>query len=201
MKGIELAPTELPIFPLNTVLFPGGVLPLRVFEPRYMDMVKECMRAQTPFGVCLIERGREVGEPAVPHAVGSSARITHWDMQQLGVLQVTALGGQRFAIRERWVEPTGLARARVRWLDPEASHPVPEPLNALVPLLQAIVADAGPERMPEPHRFDDATWVGYRFSEVLPIPLLARQKLLELDDGISRLEIIRAYLAQRGLVE
>ncbi|HEX6690478.1 MAG TPA: LON peptidase substrate-binding domain-containing protein, partial [Burkholderiales bacterium] len=100
---------NVPLFPLNTVLFPGGRLPLRIFEQRYMDMAKVCLKDGSPFGVCLIVEGREVGDPAVPAEVGTLARISHWDMPQLGVLEVVALGSQRFRIKSRRVEPSGLA--------------------------------------------------------------------------------------------
>jgi hypothetical protein len=191
---------ELPIFPLNTVLFPGGVLPLKIFEQRYMAMARDCLRDETPFGVCLIAQGSEVGAPALPHAVGSSARIAEWDMPQLGVLRVTARGGPRFRILEREADRGGLIRARVQWLAEETVQPVPPERAGLVPLLQAIVAEAGEERIPRPHAFDDAAWVGCRLSEVLPIPLAARQRLLELDDSLSRLEIIQAFLQQKGVL-
>jgi len=191
---------ELPIFPLNTVLFPGGVLPLKIFEQRYMTMAKECLNQQTHFGVCLIAEGAEVGAPATPHLVGTSALITEWDMPQLGVLEVTTRGGQRFRVLKSEVDRQGLLRAKAAWIQPEAGKEVPEHLHGLLPLLRAIVMDMGTVRIPEPHAFDDATWVGYRYAEVLPIPFGARQKLLELDDPVSRLEIIFEFLSQRRLV-
>jgi len=191
---------ELPIFPLNTVLFPGGALPLRIFEQRYMTMASVCLRQGNPFGVCLIEKGAEVGAPAQPHAVGSSARIVQWDMPQLGILQVTVHGGQRFRIAQAQADRHGLLRARVEWLDPEPSRPVPDTLAELLPLLRSVVEDLGEERVPTPHAFDDATWVGYRYAEILPIPLIARQKLLELDQPVSRLEIISRFLHGRGVL-
>lgn len=192
---------ELPIFPLQAVLFPGGALPLRVFEQRYMSLVRECLQNERPFGICLIAEGSEVGAPAVPHKVGVAARIVAWDMAQLGVLSITVRGEERFRILEAEADREGLIHARIEPVAPDRLLPVPLPLRALVPLLQAMAADAGAERLPPPHRFDDAAWVGYRFSELLPIPPAARQKLLELDDPVSRLEIVFKYLAQRGLVK
>lgn len=191
---------DLALFPLNTVLFPGGTLPLKIFEQRYMEMAKDCLSQQTQFGVCLIAEGAEVGPPAVPRLVGTSAYITDWNMPQLGVLHVTAHGGQRFRIIDSQVDAKGLIRARVAWIRPESSAPVPGHLHGLLPLLRAIVTDLGSARVPEPHAFDDATWVGYRYAEVLPIPLGARQKLLEMDDAINRLEVIFEFLSQRHLV-
>lgn len=192
---------EVPIFPLNTVLFPGGVLPLKIFEQRYMAMTAECMREEKPFGVCLIAQGREAGQPALPHPVGVEARIVDWDMQQLGVLHLTTRGGRRFRIIDSAVDREGLRRARVEPIADEPPQPVPETLQNLLNLLREIVAEVGVERIPEPHDYADAVWTGYRYCEVLPIPLAARQKLLELDDTISRLEIIQQFLRQRGLAE
>jgi hypothetical protein len=111
---------NLPLFPLGAVLFPGGSLPLRIFETRYMDMAKACLREGAPFGVCLIREGREVGAPATPFDVGTLATIEAWDMQQLGMLQIVARGGQRFRILERRVQPDGLLRASVEILADDA---------------------------------------------------------------------------------
>ena len=107
----ELRIEDLPLFPLLAVLFPGGRLPLRIFESRYMDMAKACLKDGSPFGVCLILEGGEVGTPATPAAVGTTARISSWDMPQLGLLHVSARGEQRFRIRSRRVQSDGLARA------------------------------------------------------------------------------------------
>jgi len=191
---------ELPIFPLQTVLFPGSALPLRVFEQRYMDMVKDCLKDEQPFGICLIAAGAEVGVPAMPYPVGVTARIVSWDMQQLGVLNIVVRGEQRFRILNQHTTPQGLLRAEVAIIPEAQVQSVPEPLRVLLPLLQAMASEVGPERMPPPHQFEDAAWVGYRFAEMLPIPPFARQKLLELDDPQSRLEIVRKFLEQRGLV-
>jgi Lon protease-like protein len=123
---------ELPIFPLNTVLFPGGVLPLKIFEQRYMAMAKDCLREDSPFGVCLIAQGTEVGVPALPHAVGTSARIAEWDMPQLGVLQVASRGGRRFRILSQQADSQGLIRAQVQWLAEEPEQPVPAERAGLI---------------------------------------------------------------------
>lgn len=191
---------EIPLFPLNTVLFPDGVLPLKLFETRYLDMAARCMRQNTAFGVCLIREGAEVGKPAEPHATGSEARIVGWDMSQPGLLFITTRGGRRFQVESRHIQADKLQTARVRWIPEPPVQAVPAHLGGVLPLLQAVVADAGDEMFPPPHRFDDATWVGYRLAEILPIPVLARQRLLELDDTLSRLEIIHTYLQQHKLL-
>lgn len=191
---------RLPLFPLNTVLFPEGLLPLRVFEARYMDMVTRCLREGASFGVCLIAAGPEVGEAAIPHPVGTEALIEQWDMAEQGVLSIVVRGGRRFRIEDHEVERDGLLTGTVRWLAEPAPEAVPAAQAELLPLLKAIVGELG-DRLPEPHRFDDAAWVGARYTELLPIPMVARQKLLELDDVVSRLEIIQQFLHQRGLLK
>ena len=190
---------RLPLFPLKTVLFREGLLPLRVFEPRYMDMVARCMREGSGFGVCLIAAGEEVGEAAVPHAVGTEARIEQWDMNQAGVLQILVRGGRRFRIEDHELERDGLLTASVRWLSEPPPCPVPAAQAEILPLLRMIANELG-EQFPLPHRFEDAAWVGARYAELLPVPPRARQKLLGLDDVSSRLEIIQQFLHQRGLL-
>lgn len=191
---------EIPIFPLNTVLFPGGTLSLKVFEQRYLDMAAACMRNMVPFGVCLIASGKEVGETAVPHEIGTLAHIGQGDMPQLGILMLSVRGGRRFRLLSQSTQPDGLLRAQVELLSEPEYQTVPDEQQGLLPLLRKIVSDLGPEKMPEPHAFDDATWVGYRLTEAVPVQPLAKQKLLELNDPISRLEILFAYLSQRKLV-
>jgi hypothetical protein len=192
-------PLIVPLFPLQTVLFPHGALPLKIFEQRYMDMAKRCLKAEAPFGVCLIAEGAEVGAPAEPKAVGTLARIISWDMEQLGVLKVVVHGGERFRVLRHWAEPSGLVQGEIELLPDLAPQPVPDDCAGLVGLLRAIVADLGAAAPPPPHRYDDAAWVGHRFCEVLPIPNTARQMLLELDDAASLLQIVRKYLVQKKL--
>jgi Lon protease-like protein len=186
--------SEVPLFPLNTVLFPGGRLPLRIFEQRYMDMAKACLRDGSPFGVCLIREGREVGAPATPVEVGCLARIGHWDMQQLGLLQVTAVGAQRFRILERKIEASGLARASIEPLEDDLDSPVPESCAGCVRLLERVIEQQAGLFEP-PHRLQSASWVGSRLAEILPLPLAAKQELLELGDARTRLERLNALLA------
>jgi Lon protease-like protein len=193
------ATAEIALFPLNAVLFPGGLLPLRIFETRYMDMAKVCLRDNAPFGVCLIRDGREVGEPAEPEAIGCLARILEWDMQQLGLLLVTARGEQRFRILERRVDASGLARARVELLPDETDAAMPAEFSACPGLLRRVVEEHGARLFAEPHLFDSASWVGARLSEILPVPLAAKQKLMELDDAIQRIEILHKFLVQHKL--
>jgi len=168
------------------VLFPGGRLPLRIFEQRYMDMAKRCLKDGSPFGVCAIREGNEVGAPAVPYDTGTLARIADWDMPQLGLLEVVALAGERFRIVKRRAERSGLQLAQVEILQSEADAPVPAGCAACVRLLERLI-EQHPGLLPEPHRLDSASWIGARLAELLPLPLPERQALLELDDPAERL--------------
>lgn len=179
------------------MLFPGGRLPLRIFETRYMDMAKACLKDGTPFGVCLIVAGKEVGEPATPAPIGTLARIGEWDMPQLGVLHVIARGEQRFRILERRVQPDGLALASIEVLREDTDAPVPESCKTCVRLLERVL-EQQPALFEPPHRLDSASWVSARLVEVLPLPLPAKQALLELNDAGGRLERLSALIGARS---
>ena len=185
--------TELALFPLNTVLFPGGRLPLRIFEQRYMNMAKACLREGTPFGVCLIRDGKEVGSPATPVEVGCVARIGTWDMPQLGVLHISALGEQRFRLLSRRVQADGLALGSIELLPEDRDAAVPESCIGCVKLLERVMEQQAGLFEP-PHRFDSASWVSSRLTEILPLPLPAKQELLELSDAVARLARLNALL-------
>lgn len=190
---------ELPLFLLNAVLHSGGRMELRVFETRYMDMVKECLRANAPFGVCLIAQGSEVARPtgptAQPRAVGTLGSITDWQMPQLGILHIITHGGQRFRILSWRREPNGLVRARVTLLPDPPVKPIPGDYARLVPMLRSLL-DSLEDQPPKPHRFYDAAWVADRWAELLPLPLDKRQEILELDDGVARLDVIYRFLEE-----
>ena len=186
--------TVLPIFPLNTVLFPGAWLPLRVFETRYVDMTRDCLKRNRPFGVCLIREGREVGSPAVPHDVGCLARIVECDVQQLGVMQLITVGAQRFRIRDHKTNPQGLMVANVDFIADDAATPLSDEYRNCAQLLELMIQKNGAEIFPKPHRLEDADWVGYRLAEKLPLPLGARQQLLEMRDSRERLAAIQRLL-------
>jgi len=186
---------NVPLFPLNTVLFPGGRLPLKIFEQRYMDMAKVCLKEGSPFGVCLIRAGGEVGEPATPADVGTLARITAWDMPQLGVLEVVALGVRRFRIKDRRVQPDGLGRASIEPLPDDEDSAIPATCAACVTLLERVI-ERQPAFFEPPLRKDSSSWVSSRLAELLPLPLSAKQELLELADARARLERLNVLLGR-----
>jgi Lon protease-like protein len=173
------------------------LLPLKVFEQRYIEMTKSCLRESRPFGVCLIREGREVGTAAVPQAVGCLASIERWDMPQLGVFQLVARGGERFRIRDMRVAPNQLISAAVESLPPDAPAAEVDPLCREV--LQAIIDKVGAERFPAPLRLDDAAWIGYRLAEMLPLEAPIKQELLEMTDAAGRLDRLRSLLVTQGI--
>lgn len=198
--GASVETLRIPLFPLNTVLFPGGLLPLKIFEQRYLDMAAACMKEGTPFGICLIASGDETGNAARPHAVGTLASIGNWEMEQLGILMINVTGGRRFRIIYSETGPGNLLHGTVEILAESGPTPMPPERERLLPILRRVIADLGNERIPEPHLYDEAEWVGYRITEFLPVQNLAKQKLLELDDPLARLEILEKFLDQRKLL-
>jgi hypothetical protein len=193
----DFNPATLPLFPLNTVVFPGGRLPLRVFEQRYLEMVKRAIADDTPFGICAIREGAETGSPAVPHGIGTRVRVTDWDMPQTGILHIDTEAEERFVIRSIRTEPSGLLIGTVEAVSSEAPAAVPDHLELAVEILRHIVDEYGDAHFPAPHEFDNAVWVGYRLSEVLPLKLSTRQNLLEMNDSVMRLRILTEFLKKQ----
>jgi uncharacterized protein len=194
---------EVAIFPLSTVLFPGGVLPLRVFEARYMDMVRDCLQHDRPFGVCLITRGGETGEPAEHESLGCLAAIRDWDMEQLGLLNIRTVGVGRFNVLGRRVGRNGLVSAAIERVPDDPRVPVPPEHADCASLARRIVReleqrepDPAKRMIAEPHDFDSAAWVANRLCEFLPIGGKAKQMLMALDDPVARLSLVHRYLKQ-----
>jgi hypothetical protein len=187
--------TELPLFPLNSVLYPGGRLELRIFERRYLDMVRDCARTGAGFGVCLIVRGREVGEPAIPAAFGTSAKIVDFETLPDGLLGITAIGESRFHVDKTRVRDTGLILGTVSMLAPDAVVPVPAEHVLLATILQRLVEQIGGElASASQDKFDDSAWVAYRLAEILPLEPEERQQLLQENDPARRLAMIAEWL-------
>lgn len=181
--------SALPLFPLNLVLFPDGPLPLRIFETRYYDMVRRCMREGTPFGVVLIREGREAGPgDADLHEVGTSAEITDFHQLSDGLLGLSCVGRRRFRIAGRSRQSDGLHTGEVEWLPAQPTLPVPARHARLSKLLGVVLPQLGEVYATIAMRLDDAAWVGNRLAEILPIPLADKQAYLEIEDPLERLD-------------
>lgn len=201
----------VPLFPLKTVLFPGGILPLKIFETRYIDMVRECMKTGAPFGVVLIKRGHEVGVAAEPEQVGCLAHIIDWDMPELGVMMLRVQGSERFRILETRVLGDQRLEARTENVASDPEIPVSQIHVRCAKALKIVVddierrgqadqGDAFVSPFTQPIQLESASWVANRWCEILPIPLKARQKLLELPDPHSRLSLVHQYLEQHRII-
>ncbi|MEO7741358.1 MAG: LON peptidase substrate-binding domain-containing protein [Usitatibacter sp.] len=189
----------VPVFPLQTVLFPGSLLPLRIFEVRYMDMAKACLREGSPFAVCLIKEGSEVGTPAVPEAIGCLARIAECDMEELGILKVTAEGVERVHLVSTEVSRAGLIVAEVEEHGAETAAERAQAVQESADFLRKVIAGIGEQRFSKPLRFDDATWVSFRLAEILPLRNDVKQKLLEVTDTTLRIAVLQRFLRQQKL--
>lgn len=190
------------------------MMPLRIFEARYMDMVKAAIKHQSVFGIVLISKGKEVGDAAVPEAIGCTARIEAFDMNEPGIMLIAVRGEQRFKIESTERMANGLLIGDVQWLDADEFLPVTGEFDPCRKLLARIIHDLEesvnelPEdqrpmaqRLPQPHYLDDMGWVANRICEVLPIPNTAKQKLMELQDPTARLTIVRQFLEDKNVIQ
>jgi len=185
---------RIPLFPLNAVLFIGGPLKLRIFEPRYVDMVGRCMRESEPFGVALITEGEEAGGEAVTAAIGTSARIVDFETLSDGLLGITAVGERSFRIESVTQQPDGLNVAAVDWLPAEPDLVLPSENDYLAQLLQHALPQLAPAYDFTPVKYQDAAWVGARLVEILPLPLEEKQRCLEMRDPLQRLAHLRSIV-------
>ncbi len=200
-------PDPLPLFALHTVLFPGALLSLKVFEARYLDLVGECLRRQQPFGVVCLSQGAEAGRSQAPvamEAVGVLASVDDVDAEQSGILRVRCTGGQRFRIQQLPRQrDNGLWVAQVQALPPDTLRmPGPAMIQTVTALAETIrkLQERDAEPFVKPYRLDDAGWVANRWCELLPLPLAAKQKLMELDDPVIRLSLVDGYLRDKKVV-
>lgn len=198
---------DLPLFPLQSVLFPGAQLHLRVFEARYLDLVSRCLRENQPFGAICLRQGSEVrsaaDEAVLLESTGVLAKLEDVDAEQAGVLRVRCLGTRRFEIDPPTQRSDGLWTARAWLLDDDAAVAPPEAMVATVRALANAIGALerkGGSPFLKPYRFDDAGWVANRWCELLPISLAAKQKLMELDDPQMRLRLVDEYLRGKGVV-
>jgi len=198
--------TTVPLFPLKTVLFPGGMLPLKVFEQRYIEMTKACLKDEKPFGVCLLKDGDEVarrGPAAKPPdfaAIGTLARITACDVPQLGIFHLKTEGGARFQVQSHSVADDGLVVGQVSAIPPEPTAALPEAYRPLAAMLELLIKRVGRENFAAEPALDDASWVSYRLAELLPLPLTIKQSMLEINDSEVRLSVLAQFLKQQGLL-
>ncbi len=201
---------SLPLFPLGTVLFPQGLLSLRVFEVRYLDMVRKCERAGAPFGVVALQSGSEVRKPGAAveqlHPVGTLAGILHLQQPHSGLLQMQCEGRQRFRILDHRQLPHGLWVADVQMLPADASVAVPghlrgaaQALAQVLMQLHARASDADHAQWPLARQLADCGWVANRWSELLPLPLALKQQLMALDSPLVRLELVADLLERSGI--
>jgi Lon protease-like protein len=198
---------ELPLFPLQSVLFPGAQLHLRVFEARYLDLVSRCLREQQPFGAICLRQGSEVrtgsDDAVLLETTGVLARLEEVDAEQAGVLRVRCVGTQRFEIDAPVQQSDGLWTARAWLIDDDAVVAPPEAMvstvRALANAIGALERKGGSPFL-QPYRFDDAGWVANRWCELLPISLAAKQKLMALEDPQMRLRLVDEYLRGKGVV-
>ena len=188
---------ELPLCPLGTVLFPGGPLRLRIFEPRYLDMVRQCLRGSRPFGVVLILEGLEAGAAASVATTGTSARLVDFDTLPDELLGIDCLGEQRFRLSRRWQQADGLNLAEVDYLPDDAPCALPAELAHLGELLREVLPQLGERYAHVTAHYDDAGWVGNRWAEVLPLTCAERQQLLELADPLTRLTQVAAWSTRK----
>ena len=199
-------PSAVPLFPLKTVLFPGGVLPLKVFEQRYIAMTKACLKDDSPFGVCLLTHGDEVAGVAAAKSelafapIGTLARITAWDMPQLGILHLRTEGATRFQVQTHTIADDGLVVGQVTPLAPEPALALPSAYQSLASLLELLINRVGKENFPTELALGDASWVSYRLAEILPLPLPIKQTMLEINDSEIRLKVLAQFLKQQGLI-
>jgi Lon protease-like protein len=186
-------PLKIPIFPLRTVLYPGGPLPLRIFESRYLDMISRCLKSESPFGVVLLREGSETGA-AVTYEVGTLARIVDWYQGSDGLLGVTAVGEERFRLLSTTREADGLNVGDIEIIGNDMERSLPEEFKPLAAILAGVLDDLGLLYKSLEKKYDDAGWVGYRFAEILPIDPEMKQACLETDDPIERLRMVHSVL-------
>jgi uncharacterized protein len=181
------AAATLPLFPLNTVLFPDGLLPLRIFETRYVDMVGQCMREASPFGVVMIRSGAEVGAVADTAELGTTARIVDFSRLPDGLLGITCRGERKFRVLKRWQRTDGLNLGDIEYLRLEAAREVPDEYRHLADLLRKVLPELGEPYASMAGNFADASWVGGRLAEILPVSLADKLSLLGLEEPLERL--------------
>lgn len=187
--------TTLPLFPLPVVLFPGGYLPLRIFEQRYIDMVRECSATGSRFGVCLIDNTEQAERPANHHRLGTTAEICDFFTLEDGLLGIVAHGCDRFIVQRTRLRDNGLLAGDVELLTEAPGGSVPEQYSVLSLIAQRFMEQVG-DQYPSyrPDDLQNSNWVGYRLAELLPLENSERQSLLQLADPLDRLQMLLELL-------
>jgi len=182
----------VPIFPLRTILFPGSKLPLRIFEPRYLDMVSRCMRSNIEFGIVL---SRKVPQPGMleTYATGTLAKIIDWNQGDDGLLGITTLGTNKFELLSITKQEDGLNIGEIRIVEKEEDFKAPANFDNMISLLEAILEDVDLYHKRDKF-FKSASWVSFRFAEILPLKIEDKQKCLEFDDPILRLNFLEPLI-------
>jgi uncharacterized protein len=189
----------IPLFPLHAVLFPGGTLPLRIFEPRYLDMVSDCLKKEKGFGVCLIREGSEVGKAADTYEIGTLSDICYFNQQADGLLGITAHGQQRFKIISQEIQHNQLTLAEVILIENEQSCTLPSEYQHAAETLRRLLGQLGYPFIKMQAQYDDASWVSSRLAELLPIRLEQKQYFLQLDNPMQRLERLSALMSEMDI--
>lgn len=187
---------EIPLFPLHTVLFPGGAIPLRIFEPRYLDMVSDCLRSGTGFGISLISEGNETGSGAQTFEYGTIGDISYWQQLPDGLLGITVRGRQRFRLISSEVRPNKLIVARVVLVPNDPPVDLPSRYSSFSQMVSDMMEAMGHPYTTLPKHYDDAGWVSNRLAELLPIALVQKQYFLQLNDPLERLDRLGPILAE-----
>ncbi len=191
---------ELPLFPLNTVIFPGGVLPLRIFEPRYLDMVKDCMRNDHGFCIVSIRSGRETGHAADVYNTGTICSISDWETLPDGLLGITANGEKKAHISTTKIESNQLVIGQLEEIEELPDPNLPEEFESMKELLQRIITKVGQPYTTLPAKYENSGWVGARLIELLPLQLSLKQRLLEIDDHIVRLHHLKEAMQESKFI-
>lgn len=191
---------RLPIFPLKTVLFPEGPLSLKIFEPRYLDMLTECEKNGTGFGVCLIRDGNETGKAADIYLTGTLAQVTFWENRKDGLLGVSVKGERKFHILDKTIEKNELTVAEVKLVDLEPIQAVPEQFLPMVTVLEKIMQSLKHPYITLEKKYNNACWVGSRLGELLPLSLEKKQQLLEMNEANARLAMLYEEMLTMGIL-
>ncbi len=200
---------RIPLFPLGTTLYPDGIIALKIFEVRYLDMIKTCLRQASPFGVVTLDQGSEVrvaGEQVDFHETGTLATIIHFDAVQPNLFMIRGQGGQRFRILNRELAANGLWWAEIELIAPDDAIEIPADLQPSAMALKKIIDTINTQQIPDneqpflkPYRLNDCAWVANRCAELLDLPAAQKQHLLTMENPRLRLDMIQDILEDMGL--